>query len=134
MPTLVTVPATTGPKSHDTGPEVLLMELPVCVKAVCVRPKMIAIARVISQGVEYLLAAHLSFLLNLEPGVCECREGIFDMFSPEESISGAWGTDRTMGSSSTTAESKKGSSPEKVAREFLNIINRLLLIGLNWAS
>jgi hypothetical protein len=56
------------------------------------------------------------------------------MFSPEESISGAWGTDRTMGSSSTTAESKKGSSPEKVAREFLNIINRLLLIGLNWAS
>jgi hypothetical protein len=31
---LVTVPATTGPKSHDTGPELLLIELlgggPVC--------------------------------------------------------------------------------------------------------
>jgi hypothetical protein len=27
IPTLVTVPATTGPKSHDTGPELLLIEL-----------------------------------------------------------------------------------------------------------
>jgi hypothetical protein len=60
------------------------MELAVWVKAVCVRPKMIAIARVTSQGVEYLMAMDLSFLLNLEPGVCECREGSFDMFSPED--------------------------------------------------
>src|SRR6478735_1022575 len=37
MPTFVTVPATTGPKSQDTSPEVLLMELPaLCAETVCV--------------------------------------------------------------------------------------------------
>src|SRR5689334_8671889 len=37
MPTSVKVPATTGPKSQDTGPEVLLMELPaLCAETVCV--------------------------------------------------------------------------------------------------
>jgi hypothetical protein len=37
MPTSVKVPATTGPKSQDTGPEVLLMELPaLCAETICV--------------------------------------------------------------------------------------------------
>jgi hypothetical protein len=49
MPTLVTVPATTGPKSHETGPDVLLMELPVWAEEMRVRLKTKTIASIASQ-------------------------------------------------------------------------------------
>jgi len=49
MPTLVTVPATTGPKSHETGPEVLLMELAVWAEAGWARIKTKATASKASQ-------------------------------------------------------------------------------------
>jgi len=63
MPTLVTVPATTGPKSHETGPEVLLMELPVCAVAVGVKPKISATARQASHGAKVaIVALNLCFI------------------------------------------------------------------------
>jgi len=84
MPTLVTVPATTGPKSHETGPEVLLMELPVCPEAVCVRLRAKTIASKPSQGMEVRRAINFFSVFDLESVVGEWREGSVDMVSPEE--------------------------------------------------
>src|SRR5437016_5506785 len=96
MPTLVTVPATTGPKSQDTGPEVLLMELPaLCAETVCVglksganikKPRRMTRAKAAVERI--LLDSGMDFALGEEGGV--------DMVSPEFKRFGPWGTGATM--------------------------------------
>src|ERR1041385_5399087 len=83
MPTSVTVPATTGPKSQETGPEVLLMELPaLCAKTVCVGLKSGASPRKPRRSARAKRAVAPVFLdagLDFVRG----REGGVDMVSPE---------------------------------------------------
>src|SRR5205823_9725255 len=111
MPTLVTVPATTGPKSQDTGPEVLLMELPaLCAETVCVglksanirKPRRMTRAKTAVERI--LLDSGMDFALGEEGGV--------DMVSPEFKRFGRGervqqcldDLDEMTGSSSTTAK------------------------------
>ena len=82
MPTLVTVPATTGPKSHDTGPDVLLKEL--WAEHTGARPKTNAIAISPRNGLEAVLAVNLSSSFALRSGVGIGEAGSVDMVSPEE--------------------------------------------------
>ena len=79
MPTLVTVPATTGPKSQETGPDVLLMELAVWLEHTCIRLKTKTIASSPCHRVEAILAVHLSEFFDLESGVGTRSAGRIDM-------------------------------------------------------
>jgi len=81
---LVTVPATTGPKSHETGPEVLLMELAVCAEAICARLKIKTIASRPTHGLEGFGSVILSLFLDSESEAGAEDEGSVDMVSPEE--------------------------------------------------
>jgi hypothetical protein len=79
MPTLVAVPATTGPKSQETGPDVLLMELAVWAEAMCARPKTKTTVSRAIPGLEGLAANFCLF--DLGEGME--GEGSVDMVSPE---------------------------------------------------
>jgi len=83
MPTFVTVPATTGPKSHETGPEVLLMELAVCAEHICARPKTRTTAMMPSFELAAILSVNLSEFFDLKSGAGVVSEGSDDMVSPE---------------------------------------------------
>src|ERR1700686_3444795 len=81
MPTLVTVPATTGPKSHDIAPEVLLMELPV------VWADTVALLKSARPSTPNKVAKAAEiidlWIFSAEPEDFCCREGGVDMISPE---------------------------------------------------
>src|SRR5579864_7720788 len=82
MPTSVKVPATTGPKSQDTGPEVLLMELPeLCAESVCVGLKSGISPRKPRRNNRAKSAVEL-ILLNLGLDFVLGTEGGVDMVSP----------------------------------------------------
>jgi hypothetical protein len=84
MPTLVTVPATTGPKSQETGPDVLLMELAVWAEQICAKLKTRTTAIRPSNGLEVVLAVNLTLFFDLRSGVGVKEAGSVDMVSPEE--------------------------------------------------
>ena len=83
MPTLVTVPATTGPKSHDIAPEVLLMELPVAwADTVAVLLKSSAMPSMPNKVAKAAEIIDL-WIFSAEPEDFLCREKGVDMVSPE---------------------------------------------------
>src|ERR1700756_3725063 len=99
MPTLVTVPATTGPKSQETGPEVLLMVLPeLCAATVCVGLKSGANIRKPRRTARTGTAVE-RILLDSRMDFARGEEGGVDMISPEFKRFGRgepWGTDATI--------------------------------------